>query len=156
MAVSVEDIYTSENGDSWRLIRNAVSGRTLVRHEANPSSGGQVTDMDGDEFLSRGGSGSEYAALRSLLKRPANACLQDEPIDQDPTGRMSSGAEEETLVGYFPPGNYRLETGPVGVKLIRRGEAGTAPMVDAGPASPASINIKNRNRRLWNRRVDDR
>lgn len=156
MAVSAEDIYKSENGDSWRLIRDAASGRTLVRHEANPSSGGHVTDMDGEEFLSRGGCGPEHAALRAFLRKPANACLPDEPIDQDPTGKAYSGAEDETLVGYLPPSDYRLETGLKGVKLIRRGEVGTVAAVGARPDTPASLDIKNRDRRLWNRRHDDR
>ena len=30
------DIYRSSNGDRWRLISDSVSGRRLVRHEANP------------------------------------------------------------------------------------------------------------------------
>lgn len=141
MAASSGDVYKSENGDSWQLIRDAASGRMLVRHEANPSSGGHVTDLDSEEFLGRGGSGPEYGAMHAFLQRPTNACLQDRPIRQDPVGRTSSVAEGETLVGYFPPGSYRLETGPESVKLIRRGEAGTVPTVDAGPAMPASINM---------------
>ena len=68
MTLSSEDIYKSQNGDTWRLIRDAASGRVFVRHEANPSSGGQVTDVDVEEFLSRGGSGPEYAATRKLLR----------------------------------------------------------------------------------------
>lgn len=71
MSLSVADIYKSENGDRWQLIRDIASGRVFVRHEANPSSGGHVTDMDVDWFLSRGGAGPEYTALRRLLDRPA-------------------------------------------------------------------------------------
>jgi len=155
MAVSEENIYKSENGDSWRLFRDTASGRALVRHKANPSSGGLVTDMDGEEFLSRGGSGPEYAALRALLERPTNACHQNGPIQDDPIARTSGAEEDETLIGYFPPGNYRLETGPDGVKLIRRGEVEPAATVGAGPATPASLGVLNRNRRLWNRRHED-
>jgi hypothetical protein len=64
---SLEDIYRSQNGDTWRLIRDAKSGRVFVRHEANPSSGGHITETDVEEFLRRGGSGPEYASLRNLL-----------------------------------------------------------------------------------------
>jgi hypothetical protein len=70
MAFSAEDIYRSANGDRWRLIRDTASDRVFVRHEANPSSGGHVTDTDIEEFLSAGGSGPEYAALRRLMDEP--------------------------------------------------------------------------------------
>ncbi len=70
MTLPSDDIYKSENGDTWRLIRDAVSGRVLVRHEANPSSGGHVAEVEVEEFLSRGGSGPEYAAMRRLLGTP--------------------------------------------------------------------------------------
>jgi hypothetical protein len=62
-----EDLYISPNGDRWRLIRDAASGRMFVRHEPNLASGGRVSDTDVEEFLSRGGSGPEYAALRKIL-----------------------------------------------------------------------------------------
>lgn len=67
MNLSSTDIYKSQNGDTWRLIRDAAADRVLVRHEGNPASGGHVTDLDVEEFLSRGGSGPEYAATRKLL-----------------------------------------------------------------------------------------
>lgn len=67
MTISVQDIYLSQNGDSWRLIRDTDSGRVVVRHEANLSSGGRVMDMDVNWFLDRGASGPEHAALRRLL-----------------------------------------------------------------------------------------
>jgi hypothetical protein len=71
MTSSSEDAYRSQNGDVWRLVRDAASGRVFVRHEANLSSGGQITETDVQEFLSTGGSGPEYAAVRSLLGRTA-------------------------------------------------------------------------------------
>jgi hypothetical protein len=67
VTLSATDIYKSQNGDTWRLIRDAASSRVLVRHEGNPASGGHVTEMEVEEFLSRGGSGPEYAATRKLL-----------------------------------------------------------------------------------------
>jgi hypothetical protein len=72
MAQSAEPIYRSSKGDRWTLIRDPGTGRLSVRHEANPSSGGCVTETDADEFLSIAGSGPEFAALRRLLNRPAD------------------------------------------------------------------------------------
>ncbi|MGD0106584.1 MAG: hypothetical protein ABSC06_21470 [Rhodopila sp.] len=72
MEQATEEIYRSSNGDRWTLIRYTNTGRRVVRHEANPSSGGQVTDTDVDAFLSVAGSGPEFAALRRLLDKPAN------------------------------------------------------------------------------------
>ena len=71
MARAAEEIYRDSNGDRWTLIRNSGGGgRPLVRHEATLSSGRRVTDTDVDAFLSVGGSGPEFAALRRLLDRP--------------------------------------------------------------------------------------
>lgn len=62
-----EELYSSLNGDRWRLIRDPASGRMFVRHEPNLASGGRASDTEVGEFLSRNGSGPEYAALRKLL-----------------------------------------------------------------------------------------
>lgn len=67
MTFSSVEIYRSANGDTWHLIRNSVTGRVLVRHQANPSSGGHVTEVEVEEFLSRDASGPEYDATRKLL-----------------------------------------------------------------------------------------
>ena len=66
MSLLPQHIYRSANGDRWSLMTDTSSGRKFVRHQANPSSGGHVTDMDVDDFLDIGGSGPEFAALRSL------------------------------------------------------------------------------------------
>jgi hypothetical protein len=68
-ALSNQDIYTSANGDRWRLVNDTAEKRVFVRHEANAASGGNVTDTEVDDFLSVGGSGPEYAALRRILNR---------------------------------------------------------------------------------------
>ncbi len=70
-ASSSQSIYESPNGDRWQLIRDATSGRQFVQHEANPSSGGRVTETSVEEFLRRGATGPEHAALRHLLDRQA-------------------------------------------------------------------------------------
>ena len=71
MALVSRDLYRSANGDLWRLVHDTASGRVFVRHEANPSSGGRVTDTDLQAFLAVGGSGPEHAALRRLLDEAA-------------------------------------------------------------------------------------
>jgi hypothetical protein len=67
VTVSVTPIYRSSNGDRWSFVRDSDSGRALVRHEPNASSGGRATDTDVDDFLSIDGPGPEFAALRRLL-----------------------------------------------------------------------------------------
>jgi hypothetical protein len=62
-----EDIYRSSNGDVWRLIREAGSGRRFVRHEANAWAGGKITDTALNDFLSLPGSGPETIELRRML-----------------------------------------------------------------------------------------
>jgi hypothetical protein len=73
MATTTLEIYRSQNGDRWQLIRDDVSGRAVVRHAANQSSGGHRTELDVQDFLSQAGSGPEYAALRRLLQKDEEA-----------------------------------------------------------------------------------
>jgi hypothetical protein len=63
-------IYSSENGDRWVLVHEFGSARPFVRHTANLSSGGRVTNTATDEFLSQGRSGPEHLALRRMLSEP--------------------------------------------------------------------------------------
>jgi hypothetical protein len=58
-------LYQSSNGDSWYLIRES-SGHIFIRHRANKSSGGKVTDLNLSTFLSYG-SGPEQMALSKLI-----------------------------------------------------------------------------------------
>jgi len=67
MSLITQQVYRSANGDRWSLLTDTSSGRKFVRHQANPSSGGHVTDTDVEDFLAVDGSGPEFAALRSLL-----------------------------------------------------------------------------------------
>jgi HCOMODA/2-hydroxy-3-carboxy-muconic semialdehyde decarboxylase len=69
MALAAEDFYRSSNGDRWRLLRDPASGRSFVRHEPNPASGGRVTDMEIEAFLDQTGSSPQHLALRELLER---------------------------------------------------------------------------------------
>lgn len=65
MTDRTRDLYRSDNGDRWRLVRDDT-GRVFVRHEANLSSGGAVTDIPLAEFL-RGGMGPEQQELIRLI-----------------------------------------------------------------------------------------
>jgi hypothetical protein len=67
VTITTKDFYRSSNGDRWQLIRDIDSGRSIVRHEPNLSSGGRTTDTDVEEFLNRTGSSPENLALRALL-----------------------------------------------------------------------------------------
>ena len=62
-------IYTSSNGDRWVLIHDPGSGRPLVRHEPNRSSGGQPVEIEVDDFILRDGESPQGIALRALLSR---------------------------------------------------------------------------------------
>ena len=66
MPIATKDLYLSPNGDRWLLVRDDT-GRAFVRHEANPASGGTVTNSDVLEFLSRGGLGPEKQELLRLI-----------------------------------------------------------------------------------------
>jgi hypothetical protein len=70
MALTKQLLYRSGNGDCWSLMTDAASGRRFVRHEANPSSGGHVTDTDVEAFLAIRGSGPEFVALREMSGPP--------------------------------------------------------------------------------------
>ena len=61
------DIYRSSNGDRWRLISDAETGRRFVRHEPNRASGGQVTETPVEDFFAVDGPGPEYEALRRII-----------------------------------------------------------------------------------------
>jgi hypothetical protein len=67
MPVQTRQLYRSANGDRWLLAREADSDRVFVRHEANPSSGGHVTDSALGAFLSQGGHGPEKQELLRLI-----------------------------------------------------------------------------------------
>jgi hypothetical protein len=67
-ASDVALIYESSNGDSWCLTWDPVTGAQAVMHRSNPSSGGHVSYIEIEKFLSEGASGPEHQALRRLLE----------------------------------------------------------------------------------------
>ncbi|HEV2677355.1 MAG TPA: transglutaminase family protein [Aliidongia sp.] len=75
MALSIDEAYSSSNGDRWQVVRDPSAGRTLVRHIPNASSGGIAREFSVQEFLSVNGSGPEYAAVRHLIETAPGAGL---------------------------------------------------------------------------------
>jgi hypothetical protein len=51
--ITTTTFYSGSNGDRWLMLRHGDTGRYVVRHEPNMSSGGKATDVDEPEFLSR-------------------------------------------------------------------------------------------------------
>jgi hypothetical protein len=67
MPIRQRRLYRSANGDTWSLAREPATGGVFVRHEANPASGGQVTDMDLGAFLGTDEQHPEHEALCRLI-----------------------------------------------------------------------------------------
>jgi len=61
-------IYQSSNGDSWSLTRDPATGARAVMHSPSPQSGGQVSYVEIEKFLSEGANGPEHHALRHLIE----------------------------------------------------------------------------------------
>jgi hypothetical protein len=62
-------IYESSSGDSWSLTRDPITGARAVLHRPNSRSGGQVSYVEIDKFLSEGANGPEHQALRLILEK---------------------------------------------------------------------------------------
>ena len=67
MPIQERTLYSSENGDRWSLARYPDTGRVFIRHTPNLPSGGQASDIELGEFLTRGGLGPEKQELLSLI-----------------------------------------------------------------------------------------
>ena len=61
------ELYSSENGDRWLLVRGSEPDEVFVRHEPNAASGGEATDLRIADFLIRGVYGPEHVALLRLI-----------------------------------------------------------------------------------------
>ena len=91
----MEQLYRSPNGDTWFLARDPATGLGTVRHQANASSGGQVTDIEIATFLSGPPHPEQAALLRVIgasIVDPLGAEVEDEPPAAD-TRREWSDAE---------------------------------------------------------------
>jgi hypothetical protein len=75
----MEQLYRSPNGDAWFLARHPTTGLAFVRHQANASSGGQVTDFEIGAFLS----GPRHPEQDALLRLIGTAMLDRHAADAD-------------------------------------------------------------------------
>jgi hypothetical protein len=101
----MEQLYRSPNGDTWFLARDPMTGSAFVRHRANASSGGQVTDVEIDEFLSEPQSPERDALLRvigAFIVHPQLA-EAEEPSDVG-AGSECSDAQLKELGDMLLPG----------------------------------------------------
>jgi hypothetical protein len=78
MSTSTEVFYSSANGDRWQLVKNAETGHFAIRHEPNLASGGQVSEVDIADFLSRSGHSPQAEALQVLLAKQGIMDTEDE------------------------------------------------------------------------------
>jgi DNA invertase Pin-like site-specific DNA recombinase len=95
----MEQLYLSPNGDTWFLARNPTTGLAVVRHQANASSGGQVTDIEIANFLSGPPHPEQEALLRFIgasIVDTKGAEVEDKPPSLD-TGREWSDADLNEL-----------------------------------------------------------
>jgi hypothetical protein len=77
----MEQLYRSPNGDTWFLAHDPATGSAFVRHQANASSGGQVTDVEIDAFLGGPQSPERDALVRvigSSIVNPQGAEAENE------------------------------------------------------------------------------
>ena len=78
----MRELYRSPNGDTWFLARDPNTGLAFVRHVANASSGGHVTEMEIGEFLREPRHPENEALLRligSLVRDTKGTATQDGP-----------------------------------------------------------------------------
>jgi hypothetical protein len=91
----MEQLYRSPNGDTWFLVRDPATGLGTVRHQANASSGGQVTDLEIGAFLNGPPHPEQEALLRLIgawIVEPQGTAVEDEPPGTE-TEREWSDAE---------------------------------------------------------------
>jgi hypothetical protein len=91
-------LYRSPNRDTWFLARDPATGTAFVRHQANASSGGHVTNIELGAFLSGPQNPEHEALLRVIgasLLDPQGAVAEVEPAEN--VGREWSDGELNEL-----------------------------------------------------------
>ena len=88
----MEQLYRSPSGDIWFLARDPATGLGTVRHQANASSGGQVTDFEIGAFLS----GPRHPEQEVLL-RVIGASIID-PHGTAVEDQLAGGGHQEGMV----------------------------------------------------------
>jgi hypothetical protein len=92
------ELYRSPNGDSWFLAHDPATGATFVRHQANAPSGGHVTDIELDAFLSGPRNPEQDALLRLIdtsILDPHGAAADDEQAAGNSGREWSDGELNE-------------------------------------------------------------
>ncbi|WP_460452288.1 hypothetical protein [Alsobacter sp. SYSU BS001988] len=64
MTAHARELYQSSNGDRWILVQ--TGDHVFVRHEANIASGGTVSHLEVDAFLSAGRGPEQQELLRLI------------------------------------------------------------------------------------------
>jgi hypothetical protein len=106
----MEPLYRSPNGDTWFLARNPTTGLGTVRHQANASSGGQVTDLEIGTFLNGPPHPEQKALLHVIgasIVDPHGTAVEDQLPAAD-TRREWSDAEL-TQLGNLLLGGLSIE-----------------------------------------------
>jgi hypothetical protein len=120
----IEQLYRSPNGDTWCLARSPTTGLAFIRHQANASSGGQVTDIEIATFLSGPPHPEQEALLRVIgasMVDPQGTAVEDE--------QPAVNAEREWSDAELTRLGNLLVRGPLG----RGDRASSAPGPPRGP-----------------------
>jgi hypothetical protein len=83
------ELYRSPNGDTWFLVRDRASGLAFIRHQANTSAGGQVTDIEIGAFLS----GQRHPEQDMLLRLIGTLIVDPRRADAEERSHVRTGME---------------------------------------------------------------
>jgi hypothetical protein len=92
-ATRTRELFSSPNGDRWLLCKDA-SGRVFVLHQANIPSGGQASQIELGDFLTRG-YGPEQQALFQMIGTLIESTLGELLTGEGNPGLAVTGAAVE-------------------------------------------------------------
>jgi hypothetical protein len=153
----MRQLYRSPNGDTWFLARDQATGSAFVRHQANIPSGGQVTDIELDAFLSGPRNPEHEALLRLIGNSIAGTRGADTEADQAGVNTAKEWSDAElTELGNMLVGGLsiaeiarllRRDHGDVQDKVVEIGRAcrGSA----ASMSEPAKVFEDRRSPSNW-------
>lgn len=96
MAMATIELYSSPNGDKW-LFCGGANKAAVIRHVPNSASGGSVTDVAVEAFLTAGRSGQrgpQYDALEELLAQMASGEARRDPPPSSPPENTAGAAHK--------------------------------------------------------------
>jgi hypothetical protein len=100
--IRTRELYSSPNGDRWHLCKDA-SGRVFVLHQANIPSGGQTSQIELGDFLTRG-YGPEQQALFQMIGMLTESTPGELLTGEGKSRRLRLGREGP------PPGSRRARS----------------------------------------------